>query len=367
MDYNDLFTVFQTTQAPPIVTDRVKQGIQKYRELMTDAINIPSIMSSSLVPDDWAKSTLEFQEASLNDMNDLDFSSLNNSNRSSTIAQMAVDFARQFVGSKYTWGGTSPRTGFDCSGLGYYSFAQFGIKLPRTAKEMAKVGQEVPIDQIQKGDFIVTKSSGPSGHHVVWVYDRTPDGTIKVIEAKGKKYGVVESTFTNFKNILSVRRITQDGRDLNFTNNSRRTKGSQRFRTPQEFISTLNNAFTRALIKYGRDPRLAKLLTAQNIGETGWRGEYVKGDNNYGNITTNGSDWHISSKQGHHWKDFSSIDDYAEYKVKYLDRKFNFYNFANLNNVSYTMQLLADKGYCPNTPGYGNTVASIYKKISNYV
>lgn len=69
--------------------------------------------------------------------------------------QKVIDVARSFVGGKYTWGGTSPSTGFDCSGLMQYAFKQAGINLPRTAAAQGKVGQEVPsINQAKPGDLI---------------------------------------------------------------------------------------------------------------------------------------------------------------------------------------------------------------------
>lgn len=144
-------------------------------------------------------------------------------------------------------------------------------------------------------------------------------------------------------------------------------KYKRTFDTKEEFINTLNYFFKKALIKYNRDPRLSEVLVAQNILESGWKGASVKGDYNFGNITTKGNDWHIKSSQGHHWKDFKSIEDYADYKIQYLNRKYDFYSFANLNNIAWTMQKLADSGYDRNSPSYGSKVASIYKTMQKYL
>ena len=62
--------------------------------------------------------------------------------------------AAKFVGIAYRSGGTSPSTGFDCSGFVSYVYAQFGISLPRVASAYYGVGTRV--DSPQPGDIIVT-------------------------------------------------------------------------------------------------------------------------------------------------------------------------------------------------------------------
>ena len=55
----------------------------------------------------------------------------------------AISAAENTLGTKYKWGGTSPSTGFDCSGLVKYSFGKQGKSLPRTAAAMYKEGKKV--------------------------------------------------------------------------------------------------------------------------------------------------------------------------------------------------------------------------------
>jgi cell wall-associated NlpC family hydrolase len=76
------------------------------------------------------------------------------------IGTAAADIATSFLGSRYSWGGSSPSTGFDCSGLIQHSYDQVGIKLPRTAKEMERVGEEVTLSDVRPGDIICTTGSG---------------------------------------------------------------------------------------------------------------------------------------------------------------------------------------------------------------
>lgn len=65
-----------------------------------------------------------------------------------------VDYARQFVGVPYVWGGGTP-AGWDCSGFTGYVFAQFGIYLPRTSAQIIAAGYaQVPRSQAQPGDIV---------------------------------------------------------------------------------------------------------------------------------------------------------------------------------------------------------------------
>lgn len=357
MEYNNLFTLFETVQAPPIVTEKVKKARQQYRDLMNDTLDIYSIIPGGINPEDWARNTLEFQEQFSDDRAQApDFlrDNLNESNDSSTVAQRAIDFAKQFIGSKYTWGGSNPNTGFDCSGLGYYSFAQFGVKLPRTASEMAKVGIEVPIDQVQKGDFIVTKSSGPSGHHIVWVTGRDENGNIKVIEARDRKQGVIESTFSNFKNIKAVRRITDSAMQDQFF----RIKNTPPFGSRENYVKSMYRYLYSALQKQGLDGAIwAPILVAQTAVESGWGNEFSRRNNNYAGIKGKGNE-KVSTKEyvpgrGYiatrsNFKSYPTITAFADDFVSKLKNKFKAFNggpsqyLFNIKTHNYFTASLSD-------------------------
>ena len=68
--------------------------------------------------------------------------------------QEVADFAVQFVGNPYAWGGTSLTNGADCSGFTMSVFAQFGYSLPRTAAAQYEASNKKDISQLETGDLV---------------------------------------------------------------------------------------------------------------------------------------------------------------------------------------------------------------------
>ena len=66
----------------------------------------------------------------------------------------ALAVARAFTGTPYVWGGASPATGFDCSGLVQWAYGQTGVRLPRTAQQQYDATVRVPRDQLRPGDMV---------------------------------------------------------------------------------------------------------------------------------------------------------------------------------------------------------------------
>ena len=89
----------------------------------------------------------------------------------------AVAIAEQFLGVPYRWGGADP-TGFDCSGLVVYAYAQLGVFLPHYAASQLETGTPVDVSELQPGDlvFFEPRSDGP-GHVALFV------GGDQIIEA----------------------------------------------------------------------------------------------------------------------------------------------------------------------------------------
>ena len=76
-----------------------------------------------------------------------------------------VSTARSQLGVPYKYGGVSPKTGFDCSGLIYWSYGQYGFSVPRQASGQASAGKAVQKSQLQQGDIVVFRISGRNGLH----------------------------------------------------------------------------------------------------------------------------------------------------------------------------------------------------------
>lgn len=79
--------------------------------------------------------------------------------------QEVVNYAEQFLGVPYVWGGYTP-SGFDCSGLVQYVYAHFGVSLPRTTYEQAHSGTDVTGSTLQPGDLLFFNRGSNGPEHV---------------------------------------------------------------------------------------------------------------------------------------------------------------------------------------------------------
>lgn len=83
------------------------------------------------------------------------------------LAQDIIQYAKNFLGTPYVYGGTTP-SGFDCSGYVRYVMSHFGIELSRTSTAQSEHGVEIPLSEAQTGDLLFFKgrniSSSRIGH-----------------------------------------------------------------------------------------------------------------------------------------------------------------------------------------------------------
>ena len=141
---------------------------------------------------------------------------------------------------------------------------------------------------------------------------------------------------------------------------------SPKFSSDQEFTRFMTALYRRELQRRGLNPNLATMLVAQDANETAW-GKKVLGKNNYGNITTTGNDWTVKTGK-RHWKDFDSVEDYVSYKISFLSKKrYRFFDYASINDVSGSMQNLADRGYDPGNPRYGVNIMRTHNSVLKYI
>jgi len=76
------------------------------------------------------------------------------------LARRVVTYARHQVGVGYSWGGTSPQTGFDCSGLVYAAYRSIGLKVPHSSWDQLRVGRPVRFARLRPGDLLFTAGGG---------------------------------------------------------------------------------------------------------------------------------------------------------------------------------------------------------------
>lgn len=107
-----------------------------------------------------------------------------------------VDYATQFVGNPYVWGGTSLTNGADCSGFVQSVYANFGVSLPRTSYEQQNAGYEVSYADAQPGDLICY-----GGHVAIYM------GNGQIVHASNSVDGIKISNDATYRTILSVRRL----------------------------------------------------------------------------------------------------------------------------------------------------------------
>ena len=103
-----------------------------------------------------------------------------------SLGQQIADYACQFVGGRYVYGGESPDTGFDCSGLMMYVYRHFGYSLNRSASGQYSNGRSVKKSQLQVGDLVFFSDNG--GYSVTHVGMYIGDG--KFVHASNPRKGI---------------------------------------------------------------------------------------------------------------------------------------------------------------------------------
>ena len=86
--------------------------------------------------------------------------------RAADVADRAADYAVQLVGRPYRYGGTSPTTGFDCSGLVQYTYARAGRKLPRSTDDQRVAALRIRKSDLRRGDLVFFDQEGKKHGHV---------------------------------------------------------------------------------------------------------------------------------------------------------------------------------------------------------
>lgn len=115
-------------------------------------------------------------------------------------------FALQYVGNPYVWGGTSLTKGADCSGFVLSVFKNFGYSLPRTSAAQSKTGTKVSTSELKPGDLVFytsNSSGGGVGHVAIYI------GNGQIVHASSPRDGIKISNMW-YRSPLGCRRIIND-------------------------------------------------------------------------------------------------------------------------------------------------------------
>ena len=118
------------------------------------------------------------------------------------VSDIRVDvcqYAKEFLGNPYVWGGTSLTNGADCSGYVLGIFKHFGVKLPRTSREQANYGTPIKVAEAKPGDLIFYGNGKTINHVAIYI------GGGQVIHASSPKTGIRISNVSYRSPIKAVR------------------------------------------------------------------------------------------------------------------------------------------------------------------
>jgi len=118
-----------------------------------------------------------------------------------TIGERAARIALSAVGIPYRWGGSSPASGFDCSGLIYWAYGQLGIELPHSSYALYGEGRRVARSRMRAGDVLVFSGLGHVGLYVGrgrMVHAPSSGRLVEIVRLGSSNYG---------SRIVSVRRV----------------------------------------------------------------------------------------------------------------------------------------------------------------
>ena len=113
----------------------------------------------------------------------------------SELGRNVADYALQFIGNPYVWGGTSLTSGADCSGFVQSVYRHFGVSIPRTSAEQAGYGREIAYEEMEPGDLVCYP-----GHVAMDI------GGGRIVHARSAKAGIRVDDNPAYRTIVSIRR-----------------------------------------------------------------------------------------------------------------------------------------------------------------
>lgn len=114
-----------------------------------------------------------------------------------------VQYAKQFLGNPYVWGGTSLTKGVDCSGYTMQIYKKYGVSLPHYSVSQSKMGTKIKLSEAKPGDLVFYDKNGVINHVAIYI------GNGQVIHASNPKSGIKISSAT-YRTPAVVRRLIND-------------------------------------------------------------------------------------------------------------------------------------------------------------
>ena len=137
--------------------------------------------------------------------------------RSRPAATKVIGTAERYLGVPYKWGGSTPESGFDCSGYVKYVYGRQGVRLPRTSREQARAGANITprIAALRQGDLMLfAESKEPISHVAIYAGDG------RIIHSSSSGGGVRYDDLGTkrgqwyVQHMVAARRLAVDGRSL---------------------------------------------------------------------------------------------------------------------------------------------------------
>ena len=123
--------------------------------------------------------------------------------RKRTLGERAARIALRAVGVPYRWGGTSPSSGFDCSGLVYWAYGRLGVEVPHSSYALAGIGRRIGRPHLKPGDVLVFSGYGHVGLYVGrgrMVHAPNSGSVVEVVHLVRSGYG---------SRLVTARRVTR--------------------------------------------------------------------------------------------------------------------------------------------------------------
>jgi peptidoglycan DL-endopeptidase CwlO len=120
-----------------------------------------------------------------------------------TLGDRAAKLALRAVGVPYRWGGSSPSSGFDCSGLVYWTYGRLGIDVPHSSYALYGRGRRVARSRLRRGDLLFFYGLGHVGIYVGrgrMVHAPQSGRSVEVVELRSSYYG---------RGLVGARRLTR--------------------------------------------------------------------------------------------------------------------------------------------------------------